>query len=122
MSSAALFPRIDADGAPLEIGDAVLVLAAPANLTKSSPETKAAFPKAVGRVIPIEDFNEYGFVELQMVPPRFRGWDSIWIEPFLLKKGGWSLGRRYQISKLKGPKQPKVQRMADLRRNARRSK
>ncbi len=75
----------------------------------------------VGRVIPIEGFNEYGFVELEMTPPRFRGWDSIWIEPTLLKKVGWSLVRRYKLSKIKGPKRSKVARTAELRRNARRT-
>ena len=122
MSSVPLFPRIDADGNSLAVGDTVLVLAAPADLAKSAPETQVAFSRAVGRVIPIEDFNEYGFVELQMTPPRFRGWDSIWIEPTLLRKVGWSIVRRYKASKFKWPKRSKVVRLAEARRNARRAR
>ena len=82
--------------------------------------SKATISKAVGRVIPIEGFNEYGFVELQMTPPRFRGWDSIWIEPKLLKKVGWSLVRRYKLSKVRGPKRSKLARIAELRHKTRR--
>jgi len=122
MSSVPLFPRVDADGNPLAVGDTVLVLAAPANLAKSPPETQAVFSRAVGQVIPIQDFNEYGFVELQMTPPRFRGWDSIWIEPSLLRKVGWSVVRRYKASKIRGPKKSKVVRLAERRRNARRAR
>jgi len=121
MSSVRVFAPFDSEGARLEVGDTVLVLATPADLGTSLPETKAAFSQAVGRVIPIEGFNEYGFVELEMTPPRFRGWDSIWIEPTLLKKVGWSLVRRYKLSKIKGPKRSKVARTAELRRNARRT-
>ena len=80
------------------------------------------FSRAVGQVIPIQDFNEYGFVELQMIPPRFRGWDSIWIEPSLLRKVGWSVVRRYKPSKIRGPKRSKVVGLAERRRNARRAR
>lgn len=80
------------------------------------------FSRAVGLVIPIQDFNEYGFVELQMTPPRFRGWDSIWIEPSLLRKVGWSVVRRYKWSKIRGLKRSKVVGLAEQRRNARRAR
>jgi hypothetical protein len=122
MSSVALFPRVDADGNALAVGDSVLVLAAPADLAKSPPDTQVAFSRAVGQVIPIQGFNEYGFVELEMTPPRFRNWDSIWMEPFLLRKVGWSLVRRYRPSKNKGPQRSKVVRLAELRRNRSRSR
>jgi hypothetical protein len=117
MSSVETLPPIDADGVRLEVGDAVLVLAAPIDLGSSPPETKAAFSDAVGRVFPIAGFNEYGLVELQLIPPGFPGRESIWIEPALVRKVGRALVRRYELSKLKGLKRSKTALRSRTRRS-----
>jgi hypothetical protein len=81
---------LDIDGNPLRCGDRVLVLAVPVSIAGMAEDTKESFSRAVGEVLQILDFGEDACVELDMIPPRFRGWNTIWVEPFLVKRIGWS--------------------------------
>ncbi|HEY5754840.1 MAG TPA: hypothetical protein VIU34_03405, partial [Steroidobacter sp.] len=70
----------DIDGEPIRIGDRVLVLAVPTSIACLDEAAKSAFSVAVGRTIQVCGFGEDGSVELEMNPPRFKGWDTIWVE------------------------------------------
>jgi hypothetical protein len=80
----------DIDGEPIRIGDRVLVLAVPTSIARLDVAAKSAFSRAVGRTIQVIGFGKDGSVELEMNPPRFKGWDTIWIEPFLVRRIVWS--------------------------------
>lgn len=82
--------RVDIDGTPLRVGDKVLVIAVPTSIAKLDRDAKAAFSLAVGKTLQTLGFGEDGAVELDMTPPRFRGWDTIWVEPFLVRRIVWS--------------------------------
>jgi hypothetical protein len=84
----------DVDGQPIRLGDRVLVLAVPTSIAGLDETAKTAFSRAVGRTIQVCGFGEDGSVELEMIPPRFRRWDTIWIEPQLVRRIMWSPSRR----------------------------
>lgn len=80
----------DIDGEPIRIGDRVLVLAVPTSIVRLDVAAKSAFSRAVGRTIQVIGFGEDGSVELELFPPRFKGWNAIWVEPFLVRRIVWS--------------------------------
>jgi hypothetical protein len=80
----------DIDGEPIRIGDRVLVLAVPTSIARLDVAAKSAFSRAVGRTIQVSGFGEDGSVELDMFPPRFKGLNTIWVEPFLVRRISWS--------------------------------
>jgi len=82
--------RVDIQGELLRLGDKVLVLAAPLSIKNMEWDTKTAFSRAIGKTLQIIGFGEDGSVELEMIPPRFRGWNTIWVEPFLVRRICWS--------------------------------
>jgi len=53
-------------------------------------DTKSAFSRAIGHTLQILGFGQDGSVELDMLPPRFKGLDTIWLEPFLVKRICWA--------------------------------
>ena len=90
MSSWKPYERSDVEGSPLRRGDRVLVIAAPISIVKMGADTKSAFSRAIGHTLQVLGFGEDGSVELDMFPPRFKGWDTIWLEPFLVKRVCWA--------------------------------
>lgn len=80
----------DIDGKMIRLGDRVLVLAMPTSIARLDMAAKSAFSRAVGCTIQVIGFGEDGSVELDMMPPRFKGWDTIWVEPFLVRRIVWS--------------------------------
>ncbi len=90
MSSWKSYDRVDVEGKPLCRGDRVLVVAAPTSIQNMGADTKSAFSRAIGHTLQIEGFSQDGSVELEMIPPRFKGWDTIWLEPFLVKRICWA--------------------------------
>ena len=89
MSFLSPYEKVDIEGEPLRRGDKVLVLAAPLSIQNMETETKAAFSRAIGRMLQVEGFGKDGSVELEMNPPSFKGWDTIWLEPFLVRRVCW---------------------------------
>ncbi|MCW2601754.1 MAG: hypothetical protein JWM02_3583 [Frankiales bacterium] len=53
-------------------------------------DTKSAFSRAIGHTLQVQGFGEDGSVELELFPPRFKGLDTIWLEPFLVKRICWA--------------------------------
>jgi len=73
---------IDRFGKRLHPGDRVRLLRRPL-VKRDPPETKTIFRRAVGRTFVIEEFSDYGFVELDL--RKIQKWDSVWVEPELLR-------------------------------------
>ena len=90
MSSPKSYQPLDANGKRLRVGDRVLVTAAPISVVGMETATKSAFSRAIGHTLQIRGFAPDGCVELEMLPPRFKGLDTIWLEPFLVKRVAWS--------------------------------
>ena len=80
----------DIDGEPIRLGDHVLVLAVPTSIAGLDDAAKSAFSRAVGKTIQVRGFGEDGSVELEMIPPRFRSWETIWVEPYAVRRIVWS--------------------------------
>lgn len=85
MSSTKPYQPVDANGRRLRVGDRVLVTAAPVTVVGMETTTKSAFSRAIGHTLQVLGFAPGGCVELEMLPPRFKGLDTIWLEPFLVK-------------------------------------
>src|SRR6266853_2589626 len=90
MSSWEPYRRIDIQGEPLRRGDRVFVIAAPLSILNMAADTKSAFSRAIGHTLQVQDFGPDGSVELEMFPPRFKGLDTIWLEPFLVRRICWA--------------------------------
>ncbi len=75
---------------PLRRGDRVLVIAAPTSIANMGADTKSAFSRAIGHTLQVLGFGKDGSVELDMLPPRLKGLDTIWLEPFLVKRICWA--------------------------------
>jgi hypothetical protein len=90
MSSWKPYERVDAQGEPIRRGDRVLVIAAPTSILSMGADTKSAFSGAIGHALQVQGFGEDGSVELELFPPRFKGWDTIWLEPFLVRRICWA--------------------------------
>jgi hypothetical protein len=90
MSSWKPYDRTDIAGQPLRRGDRVLVMAAPISIVRMGADTKSAFSRAIGHTLQVLGFGEDGSVELDMMPPRFKGLDTLWLEPFVVKRICWA--------------------------------
>jgi hypothetical protein len=86
-------PAIDLNGKDLQLGDWVRVIMVPLLIRNMRVESKDAFSKAVGHTFQIEAFDETGCLELDMWPKICL--DSIWLEPFCVKRL-----RRYKSNSL----------------------
>jgi len=62
----------------------VKVLAVPISIQNMDDEAKEAFSKAVGNTLQIENIDECGLLEINFWPKL--GDDTIWIEPFCVKR------------------------------------
>jgi hypothetical protein len=102
MSSWKPYDRIDIEGQPLRRGDRVLVVAAPTSILNMGADTKSAFSRAIGHTLQVLGFGKDGSLEPDMLPPRFKGLDTIWLEPFLVKHICWAPLPRDR-KKLNGP-------------------
>ena len=79
--------HFDADGEELLSGDTVVLLAAPESLLAGLPhEDQVAIKKQVGKVMRVEGFNDYGYVELGEFTDSNGTIHWIWIEPIHLRK------------------------------------
>ena len=73
----------DQFGKQLRPGDRVRVVRRP-QVRNDPPETRVIFRRAVGRIFLLEDFNQYGFAELDL--HKLEPWNSVSIEPHLLRR------------------------------------
>ena len=69
-------------------GDRVIVIQAPLGIVGMGPEALSAFSAAIGHRLTVESIDADGLLELEMVPPRFVNWDTIWIEPRCVRRVG----------------------------------
>ncbi len=75
---------IDINGKNLRIGDWVKVILVPLSICHMPDDSKDAFSRAVGNNFQIADFDELGCLELEF--PHRLGNDTIWIEPYCVRR------------------------------------
>ena len=91
MSATQPHPRRDRDGARLKVGDVVRIVGVP-DLSRMHASGRAVsqpvFEHLVGQYKRITEFDEWGEARLdfRISRGRHRGWHTVWIEPYLLKR------------------------------------
>jgi phage tail tube protein FII len=73
----------DKIGKKINIGDWVRLTEIPDGISKMPEETQVVFEKALGKTFRIEEFNEYGLVELDLTK-KVAKFNTIWVEPHFL--------------------------------------
>jgi hypothetical protein len=70
----------DLAGTPVAAGDKVLVLAAPLAATRLDADARDAFSSAIGHTLVVQAVTPEGWLQLELVPPKFRSFDTILLE------------------------------------------
>ena len=71
----------------MKIGDKVRLIGIPANLpvADATLDTPSTFKKCLGREFTVQEFNEIGWVELQVGSVTGSSGEKIWVEPEFLE-------------------------------------
>ena len=79
---------LDINDQVVSSGDRVIVIQAPLGIVGMGPDALSAFSAAIGTMLTVESIDSNGLLELEMAPPRFVNWDTIWIEPRCVRRVG----------------------------------
>jgi hypothetical protein len=82
----------DFAGTPVATGDKVLVLAAPLAAGRLDSEAKEAFSSAIGHALIVQDVTPEGWLRLELMPPKFRGFDTILLEAACTRRVSTTFG------------------------------
>jgi hypothetical protein len=70
----------DLTGAAISAGDKILVVAAPLVAARLDDEARHAFSSAIGHALIVQSVTPEGLLELELMPPKFRSFDTILLE------------------------------------------
>lgn len=84
MPRANRFPPSDELGHDIRVGDWVRVVRVPDSIADMPRDTKRAFSGAMGKTFQVEAFDGFGCLELDLSDKV--GPDTVWIEPFCVRR------------------------------------
>ncbi|MEO7774939.1 MAG: hypothetical protein ABIT36_06605 [Steroidobacteraceae bacterium] len=70
----------DLAGTPVAPGDKVLVIQAPIAAGTLDEDAREAFSNAIGHALIVQNVTPEGWLQLELVPPKFRTFDTILLD------------------------------------------